>query len=608
MTKQEIDSIIKELNIFNDFFSIYDNGVVVVHGQTTLLNVNIGIIISFSDKFPQEKPEYILSPPGSLGFIPHVMPNGYICYIRDEGVFIDDTQPESLIKQSFDKVMQTLRDGLEGRNHNDFLLEFETYWGRSNNEDEIGVIQSVLDIDDNLREVSYIHFKDFSYACIGDSQAQILDYCKSYLGPSVLERQGAFSINGLTVPSSERKVLYIPLQDNKDILPPDYSSDWSVKQLYDIINRNISKKNRELLNAEIKREFLPPQLIVLSFPVLKEAKAVIGIELYNSQLDNKEHPFIHPDKKCKVKRYVIVRHDQGYLVPRGGGQCDLTGKKVALIGCGSVGSHIAFALAKSGVLKQTLIDNDVMKPENVFRHVLGLGNIKIKNHQSSLFLNDCPKVYALKESVENALPYTEIKAVDSKVEDVINQNSLDFREYDLIIVALGNPTIESYLNRYFQKSSGMPPVLFTWLEAYGIGGHAFLTNNKDKSGCYECLIEEIEDDENSYMLPHNKSSFAEPGQYFSKSTAACYSLFTPYGSLDSQQTAILVVRLALSVLKGKEVDNPLLSWKGEADDFLANGYRFSERYNATEEKLFKGRLEYKKKDCHICGNKRGTDG
>ena len=45
---------------------------------------------------------------------------------------------------------------------------------------------------------------------------------------------------------------------------------------------------------------------------------------------------------------------------------------VLIAGCGSGGGTVALQLAMSGINNFTLIDNDVLEPENVIRHVCGL--------------------------------------------------------------------------------------------------------------------------------------------------------------------------------------------------------------------------------------------
>ena len=58
----------------------------------------------------------------------------------------------------------------------------------------------------------------------------------------------------------------------------------------------------------------------------------------------------------------------------------LAGKKVGIVGCGSLGSKIAVSLARSGVRDFVLIDDDIMKPGNLVRHDLdadSLGTHKV---------------------------------------------------------------------------------------------------------------------------------------------------------------------------------------------------------------------------------------
>lgn len=53
----------------------------------------------------------------------------------------------------------------------------------------------------------------------------------------------------------------------------------------------------------------------------------------------------------------------------------LAGKKVGLVGCGSLGSKIATSLARSGVGAFVLVDDDIMKPGNLIRHDLDAASL-----------------------------------------------------------------------------------------------------------------------------------------------------------------------------------------------------------------------------------------
>ena len=50
----------------------------------------------------------------------------------------------------------------------------------------------------------------------------------------------------------------------------------------------------------------------------------------------------------------------------------LTEKTVGIVGCGSLGSKIATTLARSGVREFVLVDDDILKPDNLMRNDLGV--------------------------------------------------------------------------------------------------------------------------------------------------------------------------------------------------------------------------------------------
>jgi molybdopterin/thiamine biosynthesis adenylyltransferase len=65
----------------------------------------------------------------------------------------------------------------------------------------------------------------------------------------------------------------------------------------------------------------------------------------------------------------------------------MRGKKVGLVGCGSLGSKIATSLARSGVGDFVLVDDDIMKPGNLVRHDLdatSLGAHKVDGLEARL--------------------------------------------------------------------------------------------------------------------------------------------------------------------------------------------------------------------------------
>ena len=298
----------------------------------------------------------------------------------------------------------------------------------------------------------------------------------------------------------------------------------------------------------------------------------------------------------------ITRLDRAALVGRAGGQTSIGGKRVLLVGCGSLGGQIAFELVRGGVLDLTLVDYDKLSPENTFRHVLG------RDHWGEY------KTDALKSALETQFPYVRVHSVTMGIQEALRKSLLDkqavrLAKYDLVIMATGNPTVELHINDLIHsiEIQGMthpsPKALFTWLEPLGIGGHALLTRYGDR-GCFRCLYTPTPEAKQlgADDFIYNRASFAEKDQHFARTLTGCDSVYTPFSSTHVLQTVAMAVNLALRALQGAATLNPLLSWKGDAWAFLKENYKLSGRYGASVETLYNDRYNYCTPLCTACGS------
>ncbi|WP_273483931.1 E2/UBC family protein [Desulforamulus ruminis] len=564
-------------------------------GTLDIVNNKVPLQIAFDKFFPLCKPLFFLKKWDALGFIPHIEDDGFICYIHDEGLVLNQDDPVGVLDFCLTKAIKTLVDGVTGKNIEDFYNEFEAYWVRL--EQSILAV-SFIEITSYYKEISVVYNPKMGKLILGDSYREILNLAKRICGED-------------NSPKSIGKAIYIPLRTH--ILPPAFNKFWTPQDLRRTILDNISSSTRRMLKAylnykKVKRDSL--EFIILSIPLPNGNTAIIGIQLshfHNLPNDkSKSNIYPHPLNKIKalfnMKPITIQRFDKGYILPRAGSNHTLSDKKVLLIGCGSVGSHIALELVRAGVMNLTLVDKDLLHIENVYRHALGVSSLfeAVKNKDKEEYYS-LPKVIGLKREIESKFPYVLVMCHQDDIEELILDKMIEPSEYDLIVVALGNPTIELYLNSYFHSLLKCPPVIFTWLEAFGIGGHALLTKINNKVGCLNCLYL----DSNGLNTDlFNRASFAEAGQFFGKIIAGCGSVFTPYGSMDAISTAILATRLATDTLLGREMDCPLLSWKGDSRIFLEQGYTLSERYKLSNGKLYNLRYAYKEDKCTVCGNQR----
>ncbi|HCU21764.1 MAG TPA: thiamine biosynthesis protein ThiF [Candidatus Atribacteria bacterium] len=580
-------------SVLPDDTVVKDNIREAYEGNVEIDGCKVTLQIILNKDFPLSKPRFFLKQPYVLGFIPHVQQsNGCVCYVQDEGLVLDMDNPTGIIDECLKRVIINLTRGKKGDNKNDFYEEFESYWAELKNGEEW---ISFVKITPFLKEIVVAFSEEWRSIVLGDTLDDIAQGVKRFFGKEVDVKILKWGI-------------YIPLR--APIRPPSPDNFWSAKDMRQLVFKNISGSNGSMLKNLLKKKKIKKnglEFVFLSMPISKGKYALAGVKFskFASQNGAKSkvtvfpHPLYQVGSTFQMTPHLIRRYDMDYILPRAGALLSLADdKRVLLIGCGSVGGHIAFELARAGVANLTLVDSDNLNPENIHRQLLGADRLcKLIEVDGVKTYEAHSKVEGLREEIEAKYPYITVKTFEGAVQDFIKDKILDPCAFDLIIVALGNTPVELFLNRYFHEQNNCPPAIFAWNEPLGIGGHALVTKNNGRSGCLECLYHR--DPDNPL---YNNASFAAPNQFFGKTVSGCSNVFTPYGSMDSIQTAVLATRLGINVLLGYEPDNPVLSWKGDDRLFLEQNYKLSSRYaKLSLEQLFESRYEYKLQCCKICG-------
>jgi len=547
-------------------------GETVVNGTQTRLHFLLPI------NFPRALPYIYLDKGSEFEGLPHVLPlnlpanlpadlpiewpTNFVCYHTSEGIILDENNPTEIIRWAIKKAVNLLEDGISGANHGDYADEFEVYWGYISNKSVINLVSSIT----KSQEVKV--FKNSQKVYLAKSALVVSKYLH-------------FDINKIPqkFPTIEDAILYV-LPIGTQIIPP-CSKDpfWSANEL-----RQLVQPALDLLTPKQYRQYIKMNKAIAGTMLFALPRPSGGYSLFGVSYNSPEgyHPFLESGNKANLYPLKVSREEASYVLPRGGGKVNMTTKKVLLIGCGSVGGHVAHELVRAGLMNLTVVDSDKMSLDNTFRHVLG-------NAYAGR-----PKATALQEELRRKFPYVNIVSVDSTIEESINNGSIRFEAFDIVISALGSPTTEIWIN---QQLKGKVPGLFGWVEPLGIGGHALLAL-PTTPGCFKCLYSSTDQDD--FLV--NRAAFAEKNQWFGKSLSGCGQLYTPYGSLDALRSATLIVQLALDYLTGKELQSNLISWKGDDTDFLKQGYKLSNRFNVSEEKLNNNRYLFATALCSVCGN------
>lgn len=508
------------------------NIVAAVQGEILIEDRTVSVVVGFRDSFPLTIPLVFITPFDALGFIPHVDEDGFVCYVRGDGQFINYKNPAAIIKDALDRSSTTLTQGYRGENASDFTDGLAEYWGRI---EGIVTEMSLVTPDESFRKI-------VQAATTADKK-----------GKTAYFADNEQSIRALTFHLKKEKfitktALYIPLEPTTSFKPPNYGKMWSLQDIQLLIQTHTSTVTKAEIRRETKK-WKSVESVVFGLPRPSGGWVLFGIMFSGVQ---GAHPLQPASSVKKITPISLQRLDREYLMVRGGSNTNLRDKHVVVIGCGSVGGTIAFKLAQSGVGQLTLIDSDILTPENVFRHPVGYYRIGSK------------KVLALKTDLEMRVPYIQVTALPERIETLLQTKKFKWPDYNLVIIATGEPTINLYINELLHQQDYSPPTLFCWLDPYGIGGHTLL-QFAEQPGCLQCLYEITE----SGHL-NNRASFAEAGQSFLKDVAGCGSLFTPFGSLDVERTAQDAVRLALVALT-TGAGNQVVSWKGDSTSFLSQG-------------------------------------
>jgi molybdopterin/thiamine biosynthesis adenylyltransferase len=145
--------------------------------------------------------------------------------------------------------------------------------------------------------------------------------------------------------------------------------------------------------------------------------------------------------------------------------------KVLIAGCGSGGGSVALQLVMSGFRNFTLLDCDVLGPENVIRHVCGRRFVGRR------------KVEAVAEILHDRNPAASITTVEADImnfpgiEDVIKQS-------DVVVLATDNDASRYRLNEICVQTQ--IPFVVGKVFTRGIGGEVF-SYRPQSGGCLACL-------------------------------------------------------------------------------------------------------------------------
>jgi hypothetical protein len=506
--------------------------------ERTLGSDDVNLLIALPVTFPDEFPQVFLSKKSFDAYfpLPHLDGRKFLCTFDPVESSPNPDKPGELIERFIERGFQVLSDGVAKRNVADYKDEFLAYWS--------------LESHDNIfllftpdKEKRFLMLLPFSGAY------------REYTGVVAERLEDATNwcdaINIKYEASKATSILYLPLEDIGN--PPYPSSNADLNRRLKEHSPNALKELGSYFKSKEDRYY-----VLFSLP--SDRGLMLGFWHHLGLSKNKEargfrrfYParyLLQKHHDGKLKKYVVERVDRDRLFSRGGtGPLLSETSSVSIIGCGAVGSAIAFSCVRSGLSVIDLVDFEKLSTENIARHHCGFSDIGRS------------KSKALRDRLRQHYPYLKSSAYDKDILQLLLEDASFLNKYSLNIVALGSLPVEKRMNHLMQNELITSPLIFVWVEPLLVSGHALFVN-PSRPGCFECIMDA------SYRVKYRVVE--EPSKYF-KREAGCQATYMPYPALEIDRFVNCIIRFVLSIVKGEVTESTLLTWIGDIDSFRNNG-------------------------------------
>jgi integrative and conjugative element protein (TIGR02256 family) len=247
---------------------------------------------------------------------------------------------------------------------------------------------------------------------------------------------------------------------------------------------------------------------------------------------------------------------------------ELSNKKAALLGLGSVGATVAAQLTKAGIGQLTLIDPDTLEIHNIIRHLCDLNDLGRY------------KTDAVKDKILSINPDLNVSAFASDFIASYEQIITKLKNIDLLVVSTDTPDSRNLANMA-SVTLGIPAVYISLHERARTGSVYRIVPGK--TGCRSCIGEGQWGNE---FIPGTTD--------YSEVSNERDILFQPGLDTDISLVSMLGVKMAISSLMHPEED---ISPELKSNFLFWNGYPDE---NGSMVKLVDGAGIPLNEECEIC--------
>ncbi len=487
---------------------------------------------------------------------PHVEKDGVLCLLPNNSS-ISSLAPVSVFQNLLSRAVSLVTDCLAGINAVDFEAEFKTYWHYEIDKFS-SQCRSLVSLDKRNRLVSL--WKGQQFDIIADDERSIQSwlahrYPKQEPYKPTQRRAGLFWLARALRPQEYPKTAH-----DLQVIATAADAMATIAELVDESASDI----RVILAAPTVNG---PVLAGVSVPNPK-GKDVMGRKtdpltrgFRRGRVPRNELARRFLSSSARVSRFDVARIDHDWIHGRGRDkrQAILKDMSVVILGCGSIGSAVAVSLAKSGVGKLTLVDNEVLEWPNISRHSLGA---------SSVSLN---KAMALSRDLQVNYPHLEIIGKAISINEAVRAIPDFLSSCNLVISLTANWGMDQMLSGWHRGKDSRPKLIYGWTEAHASAGHAVFTG---ENSCIECGC-------GPTGVPH--FSLTEWPEDQDLQEPACGAAFQPYGGVEVSSTVTLIAGLVLDSLLNGHSYPVHRFWAGSKSSLFASGGHWTPSWEAHPE-------------------------
>lgn len=543
-----------------------------------MLNLNVAdlvvsLIINIPFNFPDAFPQVKLDEQSfkKVFPIPHLDITKTLCLFDDVVASPNPQTPIGLLEAVLVKSLDVLSKGINKQNVDEYIEEFDSYWLQECNGD---IFLSLVEPSERIKRI-YLLPSDLklqnSCGIFADKKNEAIKWIQN-LGGKYDEEE---IVEALYVPLKKPMIYPFP-KTNKEIYRVLKENELPDLKDYFAYLQNRERPSKVLFSIEVEGIYTwgiwehiePYKWNTSAYKGRKRGQR--NLNGFRHKTRNGLLEIVRDFPNQEINKYYVEDVRASRLKARGGdGDLKYRDMKVAVIGCGAVGSHLIQGLFDIGIQHMLLFDYDTLSFENINRHICGASDVGSK------------KTVAIKNKLRRHHPTSQIHICTTDIMSFLTLYPEGLNSYDLIISAISNAPVEQRINELQLKGTITPPVLNVWVEPYMAAGHALWIESTEgvniralfKKGKYK------------YQVLKN-------GSNYTKKELGCSTSYVPYGALELKKFTTDVLLFVCQKWEKDKKSNIAFTWLGNLTEqrkskrYLeprwAGATDFSTRYNCIE--------------------------